>query len=79
MARELFEGMRDGKTLSLVLFGQDDFIIIFRISSKITEIVRLFSIHIMFLVCLGLSLLWLSTHPTLEWFCVIDESATSRP
>jgi hypothetical protein len=79
MARELFEGMRDGKTLSLVLFGEDDFIIIFGISSKLTEIVHLFSIHIMFLVCVGLPLLWLSTHPIVEWFCVIDESATPRP
>ncbi len=79
MAKELFKGMRDGKTLSLVLFGEDDFIIIFGISSKITEIVHLFSIHIMFLVCVGLPLLWLSTRPTVERFCVIDESATPRP
>jgi hypothetical protein len=58
MARELFEGLRDGKTLSLVLFGEDDFIIIFGISSKITEIVYLFSIRIMFLMWVGLPLLW---------------------
>jgi len=50
MAKELFKGMRDGKTLSLVLFGEDDFIIIFGISSKIIKVVHLFSIHIMFLV-----------------------------
>jgi hypothetical protein len=35
MAKELFKGMRDGKTLSLILFGEDDFIIIFGISSKL--------------------------------------------
>jgi hypothetical protein len=58
MAKELFKGMRDGKTLSLVLFGEDDFIIIFGISSKITEIVYLFSIRIMFLMWVGLPLLW---------------------
>jgi len=58
MAKELFKGMRDGKTLSLILFGEDDFIIIFGISSKITEIVYLFSIHIMFLMWVGLPLLW---------------------
>jgi hypothetical protein len=79
MAKELFKGMRDGKTLSLVLFGEDDFIIIFGISSKIIKVVHLFSIHIMFLVYIGLPLLWLSTHPTVEWFCVIDGSATPRP
>jgi hypothetical protein len=79
MAKELFKGMRDGKTLSLVLFGEDDFIIIFGISSKIIKVVHLFSIHIMFLVYIGLPLRWLSTHPTVEWFCVIDESAAPRP
>jgi hypothetical protein len=54
MAKELFKGMRDGKTLSLVLFGEDDFIIIFGISSKIIKVVHLFSIHIMLLVYIGL-------------------------